>query len=47
MALFSQLHSERQITIIFVTHDPELARQVPRRILMRDGLVVEDERRAE
>jgi putative ABC transport system ATP-binding protein len=46
MALFEQLHNERNITIIFVTHDPELARQVPRRILMRDGMVVEDARRA-
>ena len=43
MDLFRRLHEERNITIIFVTHDPELADQVPRRIMLRDGAVVADE----
>jgi len=44
VGLFRKLHEERNITVIFVTHDPELAKQVPRRIMIRDGLVVDDER---
>ena len=43
MDLFRRLHEERNITIIFVTHDPELSDQVPRRIMLRDGAVVADE----
>jgi len=45
--LFSQIHRERNITVIFVTHDPELAERVPRRLMIRDGLVVADERAGE
>jgi putative ABC transport system ATP-binding protein len=33
------------VTIILVTHDPELAAQTPRQIIMRDGRVIEDTRR--
>jgi putative ABC transport system ATP-binding protein len=43
MELFRRLHDERNITIIFVTHDPDLAQRVPRRIMLRDGVVVADE----
>jgi len=42
--LFQRLNEERGITIIFVTHDPEIA-QVTRRIIrLYDGKVVGDER---
>lgn len=44
VSIFRELHEERNITVIFVTHDPELGEQVPRRILLRDGLIVADER---
>jgi len=44
VSIFRRLHEERNITVIFVTHDMELASQVPRRIMLRDGLIVADER---
>jgi putative ABC transport system ATP-binding protein len=43
LELFRRLHEENQITVIFVTHDPELGEQVPRRIMLRDGAIVADE----
>jgi putative ABC transport system ATP-binding protein len=42
MRLFRQLHDERGITLILVTHSPEIAAQADRTIAMRDGLVVEE-----
>ncbi len=44
MDLFRRLHEERRITIVFVTHDPEIGRQIPRHIWLRDGLIVADDR---
>ncbi len=43
LALFAQVHSEGQ-TIIVVTHDPGIATHAQRRLVMRDGQVVSDER---
>ena len=43
MDLFRRLHEENKITIIFVTHDPELGEKVPRRIMIRDGAITTDE----
>ncbi len=40
MKLFRQLHQEQGITLIIVTHSPEVAEQVERVITMRDGTVV-------
>ncbi len=40
IALFHQLHRERGITLIVVTHDPEVAAQTERVIYLRDGLVI-------
>ena len=37
------LNRENGITLIVVTHDEELAARCDRRILIRDGLIVEDE----
>ncbi len=42
MRLFRQLHDERGITLILVTHSPEIAAQADRTIAMRDGVVVEE-----
>jgi len=42
MGLFRQLYERGNITIIFVTHDPEVAKNAPRCITMRDGLLVDD-----
>ncbi|WP_019208096.1 ABC transporter ATP-binding protein [Phocaeicola abscessus] len=41
LVLFQQLHAEGR-TIIFVTHNPEIAKYSSRNIRLRDGKVVED-----
>lgn len=41
LALFHKLHEERNITLIMVTHSPEIAAQCERVISMRDGMVIE------
>ena len=43
LELFEELNAEG-LTIITVTHDPEVAEQAHRRITCRDGLIVSDER---
>lgn len=43
MSLFLDLHAAGT-TIVLITHDPEIARAAPRRVMLRDGLVVSDER---
>lgn len=42
MTLFFRLNEELGLTIIIVTHDRQIAARCPRRILMRDGQIVED-----
>lgn len=41
MKLFVQLH-ERGVTMILVTHNPELAEQADRQIVIRDGKIIKD-----
>ena len=41
LVLFQKLHAERR-TIIFVTHNPEIAQYSSRNIVLRDGQVKED-----
>jgi putative ABC transport system ATP-binding protein len=43
MAIFQRLNRERGITVILVTHDPEVARHARRVISVRDGLISSDE----
>ncbi|MBM4082983.1 MAG: ABC transporter ATP-binding protein [Planctomycetes bacterium] len=43
MAFLQQLNREG-ITIVMITHEPDIARFARRNLLMRDGLVVEDKR---
>jgi putative ABC transport system ATP-binding protein len=43
MGIFQQLNREQGITIILVTHDPEVARHARRIISVRDGLIAGDE----
>ena len=42
MDLFRQLNREDGITIIVVTHDPEIARHARRVVVLRDGSVLRD-----
>ncbi len=42
IALFQRLNEERGITVLYVTHDGEIARFTRRIIRLRDGKVVED-----
>ncbi|MFN7089427.1 MAG: ABC transporter ATP-binding protein [Allorhizobium sp.] len=41
MSLFLRLNEELGLTIIIVTHDPQIAARCPRRIVVRDGQIVE------
>jgi putative ABC transport system ATP-binding protein len=41
LALFKQLHQEQGITLVIVTHDPEVMLRTERVIYLRDGLVHE------
>ena len=40
--LFRRLNEENGITLILVTHDPEIAENATRTITLRDGLVIKD-----
>jgi len=41
MDLLAELHTEQQLTIILVTHDPQIAAFADRQVHMRDGRVVD------
>jgi putative ABC transport system ATP-binding protein len=43
MDIFKRLNQEKNITIILVTHEPELARIALRRLHLRDGLIIKEE----
>jgi putative ABC transport system ATP-binding protein len=43
MAIFQRLNRERGLTVIFVTHEPDIAYHTRRIIHLRDGLVTSDE----
>ena len=42
MALFQHLNQERNITVIYVTHEPDIAAHATRIIQMRDGAILSD-----
>ncbi len=42
IGLFGELNQRDRITVILVTHDPDVARTAKRQIVLRDGLVVCD-----
>jgi putative ABC transport system ATP-binding protein len=44
MGIFRQLNAERGITIVLVTHEPDIAAYADRLIRFRDGEVLEDKR---
>lgn len=41
--LMKNLHAENNVTLVLVTHDPALAEQAQRRIVLADGKVISDE----
>ncbi len=43
MAIFQRLNQERGITVIFVTHEPDIAQHTRRIIRIRDGKIAADE----
>jgi putative ABC transport system ATP-binding protein len=42
MAIFQHLNEEQGITIIFVTHEPEIAQHTRRIVRIADGRIVDD-----
>ncbi len=42
MAIFRSLNAHRHLTIIMITHDPEMAAYAPRQVERRDGCVISD-----
>jgi len=40
--LMEELHTERNITLVLVTHDAALANKAQRQVILRDGCVVDD-----
>jgi len=44
MAIFQKLNRERGITVVLVTHEPDIAYHAQRIVRLRDGLVVGEER---
>ena len=47
MAIFQRLNRELGLTVIFVTHEPEIAAHTRRVVHIRDGLIGSDERVAQ
>jgi putative ABC transport system ATP-binding protein len=43
MEIFQRLSKERNLTILLVTHEPDIARYANRVVLFRDGKVRRDE----
>ena len=43
MQIFQRLNTEQGITVIFVTHEPDIAEHTRRVIRVRDGVIARDE----
>jgi putative ABC transport system ATP-binding protein len=44
MAILQKLNQDSRITVILVTHEPDIARYAERHVVFRDGKVTQDER---
>jgi putative ABC transport system ATP-binding protein len=47
MQIFEQLNREQGLTVILVTHEPDIAAHARRVVHVRDGVIAEDERRSQ
>jgi ABC-type lipoprotein export system ATPase subunit len=47
MELFQRLNRDRNMTIVLVTHESDIAAYAQRRVVFRDGVIVADDKRAE
>lgn len=43
MGIFQQMHCEQGVTVVIVTHEPDIAGYCQRKIIMRDGCLAGDE----
>ncbi|HSW58493.1 MAG TPA: ABC transporter ATP-binding protein [Dehalococcoidales bacterium] len=43
MAMLTALHKEQQITLVMITHDPNIARYCQRIIYLEDGMIIREE----
>ena len=43
MQIFQRLNRDQKITVVFVTHDPWIARHTNRVIMLRDGSIIADQ----
>ncbi|MGB9792570.1 MAG: ABC transporter ATP-binding protein [Thermacetogeniaceae bacterium] len=44
MEIFQRLHREKGVTVVIITHEPQIAAYCRRRVLLRDGRIIGDER---
>ncbi len=44
MEIFQRLNGETGITVIMITHEPDIAAFAPRNILFKDGSIIDDRR---
>ena len=47
MQLLIRLNREERVAVVIITHDPTVSMQCSRRVLIRDGVLLEDTREAE
>jgi len=44
MDIFTKINAEEKITIVIVTHEPDIAKQCRRKIVFKDGEIIEDKK---